>query len=707
MKKYLVIFLLVVIGITVAYSLSFNKEKEEHEMQPARVSEGHFEIDTPEGWKEITIKGVNMGMAKPGYFPGEAAIEEEEYARWFKQIGEMGANTIRVYTLHPPAFYNALHRYNKKNEDRPLYIMHGLWADEKKMHEGKDAYKTGLNEEFDQDIKNVVDAVHGNGEIEEKPGKASGNYRKDVSPYVIGWIMGVEWYPPFVIGTNEKHQDIGDYDGEFYTTDGASPFEHWLAEKMDFITSYENGNYGTARPMSFTNWVTTDILDHPSDSSDMEDKVSVDPNVIYTKGLMEDVGQYASYHIYPYYPDFLNYDEKYINFKDHRGEYNNYAGYLDEMKERHRLPILVAEFGVPASRGLTHRNPFGLNQGFHSEKEQGEIVARLFEDIMHAEMMGGLIFTWQDEWFKRTWNTMDYDDPDRRPFWSNAQTNEQQFGLLSFDTHKIKVDGKSSDWANDPLYKEEGQLQSLTIDHDERYLYLKIEHAPGMKGQIEVALDIVPGQGNTDLKEGLKADSGVDFLVKLNEGDSRVVVDDYYDFFKFQYGHTLNMIDAGEKPSVDSGVFNTIELALNKEYHLPDRGETLPFESYETGKLREGNGNPEAEAYDALADYNWNRSDGIVEVRLPWQLIGARDPSQHKFIGNIVEEGLDASQTIEGIKAGMVMIGDDKVIEGLPRLQEEMLPLQVMYKWEAWDMPDSKERLKSSYYILRETFDEY
>ena len=47
------------------------------------------------------------------------------------------------------------------------------------------------------------------------------------------------------------------------------------------------------------------------------------------------------------------------------------------------MPVLIAEFGVPASRGLTHVNPFGLNQGFLSEKEQGNILVRLYEDIIH------------------------------------------------------------------------------------------------------------------------------------------------------------------------------------------------------------------------------------------------------------------------------------------------------------------------------------
>ncbi|OZT76310.1 hypothetical protein [Salinicoccus roseus] len=706
MKRYIIVTLLsIILGGVILYLYGSQGGKGAHEMQPARIAADHFEVQTTEGWQEITIKGVNMGMAKPGHFPGEAAITEEEYYRWFEQIGEMNANTIRVYTLHPPDFYDALHRYNKVHE--PLYIMHGMWADERKMHEGKDAYQESLNMEFDRDIKNVVDAVHGKGNVEPEPGKASGKYTKDISPYVIGWILGVEWYPPFVVGTNESHGDIGQYDGTYYRTEGASAFEHWLAQKMDFVSKYESDNYGTLRPMSFTNWVTTDILDHPSDSSDMEDLVSVDPNVIYAKGEMEGVGQYASYHIYPYYPDFLNYDEKYVEFLDHRGERNNYAGYLNEMEGTHRLPIVVAEFGLPASRGLTHRNPFGFNQGFHSEEDQGEMTASLYEDIIHAGMMGGILFTWQDEWFKRTWNTMDYDNPDRRPFWSNAQTNEQQFGLLSFDTHKIRIDGDPSDWHRKPLYEGEGDLKSLSVDHDERYLYLKVEHVPGAVDEIEIPLDIVPGQGNKGIDGNVVSESAVDFIVRINGDGSRVVVDDYYDFFNLQYGHTLGMIEVEGAPAKDSGEFNKIHLALNKEHHLPDRGETVPFEYYETGKLREGNGDPEAADYDSLADYRWLRDEGVMEVRLPWQLIGARDPSRHEFIGDIVEDGLEASVSIEGIGVGVIASRHDSVFESLPLMEGETLPTLQRYEWEGWDLPESKERLKSSYPIVKETFSKY
>ena len=80
---------------------------------------------------------------------------------------------------------------------------------------------------------------------------------------------------------------------------------------MNAIADYEQTNYNEIRPTSFTNWVTTDLLTHPSDTSGQEDLVSVDPNHIYPQGEMNAVGEFASYHIYPYYPEYLNYDAKY------------------------------------------------------------------------------------------------------------------------------------------------------------------------------------------------------------------------------------------------------------------------------------------------------------------------------------------------------------------------------------------------------------
>lgn len=682
-------------------------ETEEQLSYTSRVSETYFEVYEGGEWKDITIKGVNIGMAKPGVFPGEAAITEEEYARWFEYIGEMGANTIRIYTLHPPGFYKALKEYNESHEEK-LYLFHGVWINEEKMVNSLDAFDEDALTDFQAEMQRIVDATHGNATVAAEPGHASGTYATDVSEYVIGWILGVEWYPLMVENTNQVHEEIGEYNGNYVQTEGAAPFEHWLAEQMDYIATYEIDTYHMMRPLSFTNWVTTDLLTHPAEPNAEEDLASVDPNVIQLKEELLDVNQFASYHVYPYYPDFFNFEEEYLQFEDHRGEPNSYAAYLKDLHEAHKIPVLIAEFGVPGSRGLTHENPFGWNQGFLSEKEQGEIIVHLFEDILHEEMLGGLVFTWQDEWFKRTWNTMDYDNPDRRPFWSNAQTNEQQFGLLSFDRHKIKVDGETDDWAESTmLHRGENQLKALHMDVDERYLYLRIDQEDGTNGDIAILLDTAPNQGNTTYEQQ-PLQNEANFVIEINDEGAHVLIDPYYDYYTYLYGHTLKMLDDYEgKPVKDSGAFIPIFYALNQEIRIPSTDEVIPFSGYETGALKQGISNPKHRDYYSLADY-YMKENGVIEIRIPWLLLQFQDPSQREVIGDLYEdggkEGEASSVKIEDITIAVVKKNGEEWVDTIPeRTEDGILPF-INYQWETWNEPLYEERLKQSYYLVQEAF---
>lgn len=656
---------------------------------PARINEQQYEVYRDSEWQPITIKGVNMGMGKPGYFPGEAAITREEYDRWFKMIGEMNANTVRVYTLHPPAFYDALAAYNEQAQE-PIYLMHGVWADEEPLEETLDAFNEESTEAFREEIQHITDAIHGNANIDHVTGHASGVYRSDVSQYVIGWMIGIEWYPIMVDQMKSQYPDMEDFSGDYISTDNADPMEIWLAEQFEYLVNYELEEYQSMRPLSFTNWVTTDNLEHPAEPSEQEDLATVDPNHISVSGDVEEVGMFASYHVYPYYPDFLNLEEKYTEFIDHRGEPNNYAGYLADLKASHDLPILIAEFGIPASRGKTHENPFGWNQGFIEETEQGEILSRLYEDMIHLDMLGGLVFTWQDEWFKRTWNTMDYDNPDRRPYWSNAQTNEQQFGLLSFDRHLGRINGKEDEEAQS-LGQYSGQIKELKGLHDERYLYLQLD-VPELS---EAFFD----DQWLDLYFSIRPDKGIetgegpaDFRARFKGKEADLEVAGDYDTFYFDYATTLDMIPANEEPDE----FHPIRLALNKAFVRPDTNELIPFESYETGALKYGIGDPDHEEYDSLADYYYTE-DGLIEIRIPWMMLNAKDPSQREFTGDIQQDGLTSSIEIDAINisAAIMSRNDQKVIEQTPF---------ESYKWEKWDIPQSEERLKDSYYILQELF---
>lgn len=704
-KKWWVLLFLVAAALILSFIDISGKENNETLHVPARVMENKYEIVMPDGnWKEIPIKGVNMGIAKPGYFPGESAITYDEYYRWFESIVAMNANNIRIYTLHPPAFYEALATFNKKSEEK-LYVFHGVWMNEDLLMSSQDPYEETVLNDFQEESQHIVDAVHGNITIPQRAGHSYGEYTADISEYVLGWIMGVEWDPQVVINTNDIHKERGQFIGHFFETKEASPFEHFLAQQMENMIEYEYTQYNEIRPMSFTNWVTTDLLTHPSDSTEHEDIVSVDPNHIYTLNEMNDVGQFASYHVYPYYPEFLIYDEKYQKFMDHRGNINQYAAYLKELKDNHRLPILVAEFGIPSSRGRTHNGPGMKHQGFISEAEQGELISELFEDIMNADYLGGIVFSWQDEWFKRTWNTMDYDNPDRRPFWSNAQTSEQQYGLLSFDTHKVLVDGYVKEWEKTPLYE-----QGLYVDHDERYLYVRLDVDSQQKGFPVFLFDTIQDQGNTKINGIAKGQftNAVDFIVPIKGNESRVMVDSYYDMYNQQYGIELQMIEADPAtPIKNSGDFSPIRYALNNEIYLADSKKTIPFTYYEAGKLREGNGNPDASNYDSLADYAV-ASNGTIELRIPWLLLQFRDPSQKEVMGDISQASTSASQFIDTLGIGLVYIDEEgTVISSLPELEGTDVPKFHTYTWENWDLPEVAEREKQSYYILKDTYRKY
>ena len=57
-------------------------------------------------------------------------------------------------------------------------------------------------------------------------------------------------------------------------------------------------------------------------------------------------GTFASYHAYPYYPDFLRYEDWLTTFTSDRSD--PYAGYLAALKRHHDgMPVMITELGVP------------------------------------------------------------------------------------------------------------------------------------------------------------------------------------------------------------------------------------------------------------------------------------------------------------------------------------------------------------------------
>lgn len=190
-------------------------------------------------WEPFEIRGVNMGVGIPGEWATDYAIDEETYLRWFQYIQELGANTLRVYTILHDDFYNAFYEYNTAREaagEEPLWLIHGVWVNDYVQNSHRDAYDDDFLQTLLEDSRTLVDILHGQKNLSLGRGLGSGSYRKDVSSWVIGYILGVEWEDVTVAYTNHKYPERNSYQGTYMTTtEDATPFEAMLAQAGDNI----------------------------------------------------------------------------------------------------------------------------------------------------------------------------------------------------------------------------------------------------------------------------------------------------------------------------------------------------------------------------------------------------------------------------------------------------------------------------------------
>lgn len=688
-----------------------------------RTSGSAMEMYSNGRWQPYFAKGVNMGATLPGHFPGELAISKEDYMRWFGMIQEMGANVIRVYTILQPEFYEALVAYNAKREDDPLFFIQGVWSPEEQLIEGKDAFEPEVKQRSMQEIKDAVGAVYGTAKIEAEPhsGKASGTYFFNAGPYLMGWIIGTEWDPRMVDETNEKHAELPDYVGvHYHSKPGASPFEKWLAEMVD-IAAQEEHKAGWQHPIAFSNWVTTDPLEHPGEPLIEEDLVSVDP--LHIGATDWTAGYYASYHVYPYYPDFFAFDKTFQTATNDRGEIDSYKSYLQQLKAYHGdLPIMITEFGVPASQGIAHLGTLGRHQGGHSEKEQGEIDAAMFRQIHEEGYAGAILFTWQDEWFKKTWNTLYYDVPDRRAYWYNALTNESFFGVLGMFPSKddvIFIDGDPSDWEDLPnrdktkLDMQVNGFKEIEAAHDEGYLYLKLELSEPFhpsEQTLYIGTDTLKG-GNRHGKElyGHTLDEGLETLIEVaDEQLAELRIASNYDFHTRMFREAGMEAVAPEALQDDSGIFHPWRLVVNYQLEYPDSRIDYPFGDIAIGGLHRGNSNPSHPDYDSKA--MWETQGNVLEMRIPWMLLGFSDPSSLTVIGyGEAHQRMLERRIVEGIRIvpWIVRNATGEVI-GLAGKEPYPVSEMPLYTWDPWEDVDVNyvERPKQSYDMMKQVMQE-
>lgn len=559
-------------------------------------------------WRPWFVRGVDIGASIPGSFATDPPADDGYWLDTFARIAATGFDSIRVYTLLPPAFYRALARFNL-SAPKPLLFFQGIWLDEDPP--GRDL----LDPRWFADQLSESDlceaAVHGEATIAPRRGKSWGDYRVDASPWLAGFLVGRELLPEEVEATVAAHPD-NRWNGAHFTVTGGHPIEAFLASWADHVQSRELSRWASAKPIGFVSWPTLDPLRHPgeweegSSLAPYQDRDTVDFRFV-TTGPAERAGWFTAFHIYPNYPDFLTRDVKY-DLRDPTGM-ARYGAYLSDLYSvLPKVPFIVAEFGLSTGFGTAHIHPEGLDHGGLTEEAQAEGLVRLFRTIAQRGAGGGMVFEWSDEWSKKTWTTEPFMIPfDRHVLWHNTIDPEENYGIEAWTS------------AKSPVWSDSGKGIRTASDLD-AFLIEVGKEVLARNSLVEIGLDVVPGDtGEYRLdSDGPLSPQGSEFKLRISLAEGRPVSATLLVAADYDRG-------AGKLwplPSYRAG-FTTIATLVNAGKTTQDgirfpplyeNGSRLPLDS-STGPGLVSQG-----------------GDGSLVIRLPWSRLNFSDPSSRRIL---------------------------------------------------------------------------
>lgn len=615
--------------ITIARDTVINFELKIKQALPFKTEGDYIAMHDGSEYRSLVLKGINLGSSPPGYFPGEIAyaVAPEIYEQWIRSMVQSGFNSIRVYTLHPPVFYEKLAEYNQRHPEEPLLLFQGIWLDEVEDRFNPSEYDLIRRANaFGKEIREVIDCIHGKANIPLRYGKAYGSYLTDVSRWTAGYIIGREISPQEIDSTDNHNSSVNSYSGSHFSITAGTPSEVFVTRMLDETVTYEATGYSVKRPVSISSWPTLDPLTHPTEIFTDEDKASFDISKI--EGKTEGAGLFASYHAYPYYPNFISQQPSYHSYSDSYGP-NSYLGYLNDLKSHYSdIPLLIAEFGVPSSWGSAHQSYSDMHHGGYSEQQQGEKNIRLMNNIIYAGCAGGFMFAWMDEWFKATWIVLYLEAYglhsgneiiSTRQLWHNLTSPEQNFGLISYDQEIIP------EFITYQTDISAGPLNKIAATHDNSFFMLEIETNDALAAgdTVMIAFDTyLRGIGESRLPNGKLLNNRSEFLLSivLSEDTALYHVTEAYDMNGLtpRFDLSDHSVQKFRSTLTDGAPWKMMQW-INDEYTLT---------THDIGKLPVENSDGFTFGQRTAVAWSGNK----IKVRIPWTMLYFYDPTQMRVI---------------------------------------------------------------------------
>lgn len=676
----------------------------------------YFTVDGKEICREddneaFIIKGVDLSGSVAGHYPGEFAADKETYLRWLGEIWEMGANTVRVYTIMDDDFYNAFYEFNSKKET-PLYLVQGIRVSEAANYGIEDASGNRFMGQLMTDAKRAVDIIHGRCVVALNNIEGSGVYLKDISEWVIGYQVGDEWSAETVAYTDHNPVLENAYIGEYFVTSKeATNFECILAQVMDVLTKYETDKYRCQRLVSFLCDPTTDFLEYEQQYAQVLSKFcQIDPQHIRPTEKLES-GYYVSYKLFRFCDHFMEYlsETQRLELADCINRVNptsRYDGYLELLRQYHTMPV-IAGYQYSTARGILKSDEPAL-----TERQQGENLVQMYEDLISAGWSGGFISAWQDAWEQKSWNTAFASVLPENSLWHDLQTSGQNCGIMAFvpgeDKAVCLVDGDTSEWTKSDWILDSPEGVSLSAKYDAEGIYLLIRGEELLNKRLYIPIDTLQENGSAvymdETGKSILFSRAADFLLCVDgKENSRLLTHEFSDAARINF---MEEVD-GRNPFVntpeeDSSVFYVSRMAVEKPLDMKSRNslqlqiaagwvpanilDVYSLEFYDTGRLVHGNANPQSSEYNSLADICFG--DNLVEIRLPWLMLNFSNPSAMQIHDDYYDYYGVRSHVITQLWIGVGENGGEI----------SMQPV-ALKGWDR-DVP-CHERLKESYYIVQ------
>jgi hypothetical protein len=205
-----------------------------------------------------------------------------------------------------------------------------------------------------------------------------------------------------------------------------------------------------------------------------------------------------------------------------------------------------------------------------------------------------------------------------------------------------------------------------------------------------------------------KLDEGLESLISIGtDKESQVSIASNYNFNTRLYGIQYGMFPVkGQAMKDNSGLFDPWMLATDLKLDPPDGKTARPFEKVQAGHLIRGTTNPTDPKFNSSALLQVKGS--VVEIRIPWMLLGFTDPSSLSVMAYPDSKGSLNNIQTKGIRLVPWIVNqmDNKVI-GLGK-EGSVYPVSKLplYTWKGWEEVTYIERQKASYTSMKQAYTE-